>query len=52
MDIILETQKNILDIILIQEPPWSLLRHVPSHINPEGDPYYGSSCHLDWSLFI
>ena len=52
MDIILETQKNILDIILIQEPSQSLLRRVPSHTNSEGNPYYGSPNHLDWSLFI
>jgi len=51
-DIILETRKNISDIILIQEPPRSLLRHIPSHTNPKGDPVYGTPKHLDWSLFI
>jgi len=51
-DIILEMQKNVSDIILIQKPPWSLLRHIPSHTDPEGDPYYGTPNHLDWSLFI
>ena len=51
-DIILETRKNISDIILIQEPPWSLLRHIPSHTNPEGDPFYETPNHPDWSLFI
>jgi len=52
MDIILETQKNILDIILIQELSWSLLRRIPSHTNSEGDLYYGTLNHPDWSLFI
>jgi len=52
IDIILETQKNNADIILIQEPPWALLRRTPSHINPEGDPYYGTPNHPEWSLFI
>ena len=51
-DIILETRKNISDIILIQEPPRTLLRHIPSHTNPEGDPFYGMPNHPDWSLFI
>ena len=51
-DIILETRKNILDIILIQEPPQSLLRHIPSYTNPEGNPVYGMPKHPDWSLFI
>jgi len=50
-DIILKTQKNISDIIFIQEPPQSLLRHIPSHTNPEGDLCYGTPNHLDWSLF-
>jgi len=51
-DIILEMQKNVSDIIFIQEPPRSLLRHILSHTNPEGNPYYGTPNHLDWSLFI
>jgi len=51
-NIILETQKNVSDIILIQEPPWSLLRHISSYTNPEGDPYYGTPNHPNWSLFI
>jgi len=51
-DLILETQKNIFDIILIQEPPRSLLRHIPSHTNLEGDPLYGTPNHPDYTLFI
>jgi len=51
-DIILETQKNISDIIFIQEPSRSLLRQLPSHTNPEGDPYYSTLNHPDWLLFI
>ena len=46
-DIILEIQKNISDIIFIQEPPRSLLRQVLSHTNPEGDSYYGTPNHPD-----
>ena len=41
-----------MNIILIQEPPWSLLKCIPSHTDPEGDLYYGTLNHLDWSLFI
>jgi len=51
-DIILETQKNISDIILIQKPPQSLLWYIPSHTNPEGNPYYDTPNHPNWSLFI
>jgi len=52
IDIILEIQKNNVDIILIQEPSWALLRRAPSHINPEGDSYYGTPNYPEWSLFI
>jgi len=51
-DIILKTQKNVSNIIIIQEPPQSLLRQISSHTNPEGNPYYGTQNHPDWSLFI
>jgi len=37
-DIILENNKNSTDIVFIQELPRSLIRRVPSHINPKGDP--------------
>jgi len=46
-DIILETQKNVSNIIFIQEPPRSLLRQIPSYTNPEGNPYYGTPNHPD-----
>jgi len=33
------------DIILIQEPPWSEIRKIPSISNHKGDPLMGSSHH-------
>ena len=42
-DIILENNKNSTDIIFIQEPSRSLIRRVPSHTNPAGDPTFGMS---------
>ena len=47
MNTILENNKNNMDIILIQEPPKSLIRHVPSHTDPTGDPIYGTPNHPD-----
>jgi len=44
-DIILENNKNTTDIIFIQEPPRSLIQHIPSHSNPSGDLFYGTSNH-------
>jgi len=52
MNIILENNKNNMDIILVQEPPKSLIRRVPSHTDPTGDPIYGTPNHPDWTLFI
>jgi len=51
-NIILETQKNSADVIFIQKPPRSLIRYIPSHSNPMGDPLYGTSNHPEWTLFI
>ena len=51
-DTILETQKNQTDIILIQEPLYFLIRHVPSNSNPNGDPLYRMASHPKWTLFI
>jgi len=39
---ILETQKNLSNIIFIQEPPRSLLYCIPSHTDPSGDPLYST----------
>jgi len=40
------------DIIFIQEPPWRLIRHAPSGIDPAGEPVIGTVIHLDWGLII
>jgi len=52
MNTILENNKNNMDIILVQEPSKSFIRHVPSHTDPIGDPIYGTPNHPDWTLFI
>jgi len=46
----LKTQ-NYYDIILIQEPPWSEIRKVPSLSNSEEDPFIGTNHHLNWIMF-
>jgi len=51
-DIILETQKNLANIIFIQELPRSLIRCIPSYSNPMGDLLYSISNHPEWILFI
>jgi len=47
---LLETQKDF-DIILIQEPPWSEIRKVPSSSNSKGDPFVSTSYHPNWIMF-
>ena len=49
---ILENNKNNMDIILVQEPPKSLIHYVPSHTDPTGDPIYGTPNYPNWTLFI
>jgi len=52
MNIILENNKNTMDVIFVQEPPKSLIRCVPSHTDLLEDPIYGTPNHPDWTLFI
>ena len=47
---ILETQTHF-DIILIQEPPWSIIHKVPSTLNSEGEDFVGTVHHPNWTLF-
>ena len=47
---LLEAQKDF-DIILIQEPPWSEIRKIPSSSNSEGEPLIGTSHHPNWIMF-
>jgi len=39
------------DVILIQEPPWSEIRKIPSAYNCEGEPLIGSCHHPNWIAF-
>ena len=47
---ILETHSHF-DIILIQEPPWSEIRKIPSSSNCDGEPLMGTSHHPNWIAF-
>ena len=47
---ILETQFSY-NIIFIQEPPWSIIRSIPSFNNYEGEPLVGISHHPNWITF-
>ena len=47
---LLKTQKDF-NIILIQEPPWSEIRKVPSLSNSEEDSLISTSYHPNWIIF-
>ena len=47
---ILKTQ-SYFDIILIQEPSWSVICKVPSTMSSKGKNFIGSIHHLNWLLF-
>ena len=47
---ILEIQSHF-DIVLIQEPPWSVICKVPSTLNCEGEDFIGTVHHPNWLLF-
>ena len=49
VNIILETQSHF-DIILIQEPLWSIIHKVPSTSNSEGEDFVGTVYHPNWTL--
>ena len=50
LNIILKTLFHF-DIILIQEPPWSKIRKIPSSSNHDGDPLIGTCHHPNWISF-
>ena len=51
-DTILETKKDVINIVLIQEPPCFLIRCVPSTASLLGNPLYGTSSYPNWTLLI
>ncbi|KAF9440335.1 hypothetical protein P691DRAFT_647250, partial [Macrolepiota fuliginosa MF-IS2] len=46
--VLLEQLKNSIDIIFLQEPPWSCIRSAPSTVSLEGDDVIGAPKHPDW----
>jgi len=47
VDSLLESQKNLYDILFIQEPPWNFICFAPSTTASGGDEVVGASIHLD-----
>ena len=45
VDSLLESQKNLYDILFIQEPPWNFIRFVSSTTSPGGQEIIGAPIH-------
>jgi hypothetical protein len=45
---LLETRKGLVDLVLIQEPPWKIIRNTVSTTSVEGEPVVGAPIHLAW----
>src|SRR5262249_27103986 len=52
VETLLETVKDEVDILFIQEPPWRLIRRTVSSSNTEGDPVIGAPLHPDWVSMV
>ena len=44
----LEVHSAHYEIVLFQEAPWALIKHVPSPENTRGTPKWGAPGHPDW----
>ncbi|KAF9439635.1 hypothetical protein P691DRAFT_641508, partial [Macrolepiota fuliginosa MF-IS2] len=50
--VLLEQLKDSIDIIFLQEPPWSRIRSAPSMVSLEGDDIIGAPKHPDWVCMV
>ncbi|KAF9442280.1 hypothetical protein P691DRAFT_681813, partial [Macrolepiota fuliginosa MF-IS2] len=44
--------KDSIDIIFLQEPPWSHIQSAPSTVSLEGDDVIGAPKHPDWVCMV
>ena len=47
VDSLLEFQKDLYDILFIQEPPWNFIRFAPSTSSSGGQEVVGAPIHLE-----
>ena len=52
VDSLLESQKDLYDILFIQEPPWNFIRFAPSTTASRGDEVVGAPIHPDWTQVV
>ena len=52
LDSLLEFQKDLYDILFIQEPPWNFICFAPSTTASGGDKVVGAPIHPDWTQVV
>ena len=52
VDSLLESQKDLYDILFIQEPPWNFIRFAPSTSSPGGQEVVGAPIHPEWTQVV
>ena len=52
LDSLLESQKDLYDILFIQEPPWNFIHVAPSTTASGGDEVVGAPIHPDWTQVV
>ena len=52
VDSLLESQKDLYDILFIQKPPWNFIRLALSTTASRGDEVVGAPIHPDWTQVV
>jgi len=52
VDSLLESQKNLYDILFIQEPPWNFIQFAPSTSSPGGQEVIGAPIYPEWTQVV
>ena len=52
VDSLLEFQKDLYNILFIQEPPWNFIQFAPSTSSPGGQEVVGAPIHPEWTQVV
>ena len=52
VDSLLESQKDLYDILFIQEPPWNFILFAPFTSSPSGQEVISASIHPEWTQVV
>ena len=52
VDSLLEFQKDLYDILFIQEPPWNFIQFAPFTTSPSGQEIIGIAIHPEWTQVV